>query len=236
MIKNSNRNNILEIINSSDAKGVYVDNADLEKLKEYFQAKAQRITVVVAISSNVTAIIKETMAKQSSLANCFSKNHTTRQYAACMRDLSFFLQYLNYAILADDISLLDDPVLDGVTEIYTVLNISIDTTVKFIRAMQEATSCIVGHENSYIIADSFDYLCDKLTQKLNVIESSVNVVSESFKDGQASNLKNDSEWLYSDNWLTNLIGSISDESAFVKALEYGRSFRQSDQLIDADIE
>jgi hypothetical protein len=35
-----------------------------------------------------------------------------------------------------------------------------------------------------------------------------------------------------DNWLENLIGSISDDSAFLEALEYGRAFRQSDKPID----
>lgn len=36
----------------------------------------------------------------------------------------------------------------------------------------------------------------------------------------------------SDNWLERLIGSISDDSAFLEALEYGREFRQSDKPID----
>jgi hypothetical protein len=36
----------------------------------------------------------------------------------------------------------------------------------------------------------------------------------------------------SDNWLERLIGSISDDSAFIEALEYGRAFRQSDKQID----
>lgn len=36
----------------------------------------------------------------------------------------------------------------------------------------------------------------------------------------------------SDNWLEKLIGSISDDAAFMEALEYGRTFRQSDQPID----
>ena len=31
-----------------------------------------------------------------------------------------------------------------------------------------------------------------------------------------------------ENWLQNLVGSISDESAFLEALEYGRSFRELD--------
>ena len=36
----------------------------------------------------------------------------------------------------------------------------------------------------------------------------------------------------SDNWLDSLIGSISDDSAFIEALEYGRAFRQSEKPID----
>jgi hypothetical protein len=36
----------------------------------------------------------------------------------------------------------------------------------------------------------------------------------------------------SENWLQQLIGSISDEAAFLEALEYGRAFRQADKPID----
>ncbi len=38
----------------------------------------------------------------------------------------------------------------------------------------------------------------------------------------------------SENWLNQLIGSISDEAAFLEALEYGRLFRQADKPIDED--
>jgi hypothetical protein len=40
----------------------------------------------------------------------------------------------------------------------------------------------------------------------------------------------------SNNWLDKLIGSISDESAFLEALEYGRSFRQADKPVDENNE
>ncbi|MDM9380684.1 transferase hexapeptide repeat containing protein [Chlorogloeopsis sp. ULAP01] len=36
----------------------------------------------------------------------------------------------------------------------------------------------------------------------------------------------------SSNWLDKIIGSISDQAAFLEALEYGRSFRQADKPID----
>ena len=34
------------------------------------------------------------------------------------------------------------------------------------------------------------------------------------------------------NWLEKVSGSISDESAFLEALEYGRAFRQADRPPD----
>jgi hypothetical protein len=34
------------------------------------------------------------------------------------------------------------------------------------------------------------------------------------------------------NWLQAITGSISDEAAFLEALEYGRTFRQSDKPTD----
>lgn len=36
----------------------------------------------------------------------------------------------------------------------------------------------------------------------------------------------------SENWLEKFIGSISDEAAFLEALEYGRAFRQADRPLD----
>jgi hypothetical protein len=37
-----------------------------------------------------------------------------------------------------------------------------------------------------------------------------------------------------ENWLQKIIGSISDEEAFLKASEYGRMFRQADKPIEND--
>jgi hypothetical protein len=39
-----------------------------------------------------------------------------------------------------------------------------------------------------------------------------------------------------EDWLEKLIGSVSDEVAFLDALEYGRAFRQADRLTGNDDE
>ena len=40
----------------------------------------------------------------------------------------------------------------------------------------------------------------------------------------------------SPNWLDKLTGSISDEAAFLEALEYGRQFRDADKPVDENSE
>jgi hypothetical protein len=52
-------------------------------------------------------------------------------------------------------------------------------------------------------------------------------------EGEVANLKRQLERRStSGNWLEKIIGSISDEAAFLEALEYGRSFRQADKPVD----
>jgi len=49
---------------------------------------------------------------------------------------------------------------------------------------------------------------------------------------EVAQLKRKSNSNISNNWQGKLIGSISDEPAFLQALEYGRSFRQADKPVD----
>lgn len=60
-----------------------------------------------------------------------------------------------------------------------------------------------------------------LEQRLVTIEQTVSDLQKKIESKETS-----------ENWLPKLIGSISDEAAFIEALEYGRSFRQADKPID----
>ncbi|QSJ20120.1 hypothetical protein JYQ62_16230 [Nostoc sp. UHCC 0702] len=57
-----------------------------------------------------------------------------------------------------------------------------------------------------------------IEQRLATLEQTVAELKRQINDAPASN-----------NWLEKVIGSISDESAFLEALEYGRSLRQADK-------
>jgi hypothetical protein len=62
-----------------------------------------------------------------------------------------------------------------------------------------------------------------IEQRLSILEKQVSELQSQLKSKSNSN-----------NWLEQLIGSISDEEIFLQALEYGRKFRKLDQPIDDD--
>ena len=84
---------------------------------------------------------------------------TTRRYAACVRDLDYFLRYATYAMLAGDSSILDERVLNGLKETYHSLGVPIDATVSAIQAMKEVTITLLGDEAGKEMGVYFDYIC-----------------------------------------------------------------------------
>jgi len=88
--------------------------------------------------------------------------YTTRRYAACIRDLDYYLRYSTYAMLAGDTSILDERVLNGLKETYNSLGVPIGATVQAIQAMKEVTAGLVGPDAGKEMGVYFDYICSGL--------------------------------------------------------------------------
>ena len=70
--------------------------------------------------------------------------YPTRRYAACLRDLTYFLRYATYAMLAADASILDERVLNGLKDTYQSLGVPIEPTIQAVQAMKEVVTQRVG--------------------------------------------------------------------------------------------
>ncbi|MEM9505115.1 MAG: allophycocyanin subunit beta, partial [Cyanobacteria bacterium P01_E01_bin.43] len=138
---------ITAVINASDVQGKYLDGSSLDKLKAYFQTGELRVRAATAISANAAEIVKEAVAKSllySDITRPGGNMYTTRRYAACIRDLDYYLRYSTYAMLAGDPSILDERVLNGLKETYNSLGVPVGATVNAIQAMKEVTATLVG--------------------------------------------------------------------------------------------
>jgi len=140
---------ITAVINPADEKGSYLEGAELEKLKQYFQSGTLRVKAANQIGSSAASIISETVEKSLLYGDitCPGGNmYPTRRYAACLRDLTYFLRYATYAMLAADASILDERVLNGLRETYLSLGVPIEPTIQAVQAMKEVITQRIGSE------------------------------------------------------------------------------------------
>ncbi len=157
---------ITAVINSSDVQGKYLDDVGLDKLRVYFQTGELRVRAATTISANAATIVKDAVAKSllySDITRPGGNMYTTRRYAACIRDLDYYLRYATYAMLAGDPSILDERVLNGLKETYNSLGVPIGATIQAIQAMKEVTASLVGPDAGREMGVYFDYISSGLS-------------------------------------------------------------------------
>ena len=123
---------VTAVINASDAQCQYLDGVALATLTSYFQTGELRISAAKTINANAAEIVKGAVARSFSAAEVTRPGgqlSTTRRYAACIRDLDYFLRYATYAMLAGDTSILDERVLNGLKQTYQSLGVPVEATV-----------------------------------------------------------------------------------------------------------
>ncbi|WP_031294253.1 allophycocyanin subunit beta [Leptolyngbya sp. Heron Island J] len=157
---------ITSVINSSDVQGKYLDQSSMDKLAAYFQTGELRVRAATAIGANASEIVRDAVAKAllySDITRPGGNMYTTRRYAACIRDLDYYLRYSTYAMLAGDPSILDERVLNGLKETYNSLGVPVGATVQAIQAMKEVTAGLVGADAGKEMGVYFDYICSGLS-------------------------------------------------------------------------
>jgi allophycocyanin beta subunit len=157
---------ITAVINSSDVQGKYLDSSALDKLKGYFSSGELRVRAATTISANASSIVREAVAKSMLYTDTTRPGgnmYTTRRYAACIRDLDYYLRYATYAMLAGDASILDERVLNGLKETYNSLGVPVGTTISAIQSIKEVTAGLVGADAGKEMGVYLDYICSGLS-------------------------------------------------------------------------
>jgi allophycocyanin beta subunit len=157
---------ITSLINSSDVQGRYLDDDGLDRLKSYFHSGELRARTALNISANANTLVTQAVAKSLMYTDITAPGgnmYTCRRYAACIRDLDYFLRYATYAMLAGDVSILDERILNGLRETYNSLGVPISATIRAVQSMKEVTTDLVGADAGKEMGAFFDYICAGLS-------------------------------------------------------------------------
>nr|UAD85557.1 allophycocyanin beta 18 subunit [Gracilaria edulis] len=163
---------ITKILNQYDLKGKYLDKIAIEELDNYFVNASNRIQAIEIINCQAAQIIKEAAARlyeeQPELLKPGGNSYTTRRYAACLRDIEYYLRYVTYAIVAGNNNILRERVLDGLRDVYNSLSVPIAPTIRSIRLLQDVTQEEITLKNIYAInyiIEPFEYLIKNLSEE-----------------------------------------------------------------------
>ena len=165
------RDAVTSLIKNYDIVGRYLDRDAMDSLKSYFATGTARVQAAAAINSNAASLVKQAGKKLfdelPELIRPSGYAYTTRRYAACLRDMDYYLRYASYALVAGNTDVLDERVLQGLRETYNSLGVPIGPTVIGISILKELVKEQVseaGVEPGPWLEQPFDHLARELSE------------------------------------------------------------------------
>lgn len=163
---------ITNILNKYDLTGKYLDAFAMNELTKYFSQAFIRIKAIELINSQASKIVKEAAARlyeeQPELLRPGGNSYTTRRYAACLRDIGYYLRYASYAIIAGNTNILNERLLDGLRETYNSLNVPIGPTIRSIKILEEIIQGTLKFDQTNdksLISEPFEYIANNLSEQ-----------------------------------------------------------------------
>ncbi|MDZ8104314.1 MAG: allophycocyanin subunit beta [Nostoc sp. DedQUE12a] len=165
------RDAVTSLIKNYDVAGRYFDRNALDSLKSYFDSGTARVQAAAAINSNAAALVKQAglrlFEELPELIRPGGNSYTTRRYAACLRDLDYYLRYATYALVAGNTNVLDERVLQGLRETYNSLGVPIGPTVRGVQILKDLAKeqvAAAGVVNADFVDEPFDHITRELSE------------------------------------------------------------------------
>ena len=157
---------ITNVINQADVQGLYLDGSAMGRLEQYFASGELRVRAAATISANASAIIKEAVAKSllySDITRPGGNMYTTRRYAACIRDLDYYLRLVTYGIIAGDVTPIEEIGIIGAKEMYRSLGTPLEAMAEAVREMKNASLSMLTGSDAEEAGFYFDYVVGALS-------------------------------------------------------------------------
>ena len=160
------RDAITGLIGRYDQLGRYLDRDAIDRISSYFSEAQVRLAAVELINREAAELVREAAQRlwleDPELILPGGNAYTTRRLSACLRDMDYFLRYASYALIADDATILNERVLNGLDDTYKSLGVPTGPTVRSIALLADVICeqlSAAGIEASAVVRVPFDHLC-----------------------------------------------------------------------------
>ena len=160
------RDAITGLIGRYDQLGRYLDRDAIDRISSYFSEAQVRLAAVELINREAAELVREAAQRlwleDPELILPGGNAYTTRRLSACLRDMDYFLRYASYALIADDATILNERVLNGLDDTYKSLGVPTGPTVRSIALLADVICeqlSAAGIDASAVVRVPFDHLC-----------------------------------------------------------------------------
>jgi len=160
------RDAISGLIGRYDKLGRYFDRAAIDRIDAYYAESSLRLAAVELINREAATIVRAASQRlwleDPELILPGGNAYTTRRLAACLRDMDYFLRYASYALIADDVTILDERVLNGLDDTYKSLGVPTGPTVRAIALLADVVVEMLenaGSVDAAAVRAPFEHLC-----------------------------------------------------------------------------
>ena len=160
------RDAITGLIGRYDQLGRYLDRDAIDRISAYYSESEVRLAAVELINREAAAIVREAAQRlwlaDPELILPGGNAYTTRRLSACLRDMDYFLRYASYALIADDATILNERVLNGLDDTYKSLGVPTGPTVRSIALMADVVCEMLldaGVGSTAVVRAPFEHLC-----------------------------------------------------------------------------
>ena len=154
---------ITQAIANADREARYLSQGELDSIRHFFQDGQQRLRIAYILTKNVQTIVEKGSQRfwQRCPVTPSNSGNPTFQ-SSCLRDQSWFIRLISYAIVVGDIDPLEISGVRGVKEMYLSLEIPLRNVAECMRCLKEVTLDLLSLEDATEVAPYFDYLIQGL--------------------------------------------------------------------------
>ncbi|MEM8675715.1 MAG: allophycocyanin subunit alpha-B [Cyanobacteria bacterium P01_G01_bin.67] len=150
---------ITRSIKSADREARYLNLGELKEIADFYQGGKDRLRLAQILVANEAEIVnKGSQRFWSRYPHTPSNTGNPTFRASCLRDQSWYLRLITYAIVLGDTQPIEEIGVKGVREMYESLEIPLKNWAECMKCLKQVTSEMLSLEDAAEIAPYFDYV------------------------------------------------------------------------------